>query len=266
MRFDYHMHTPLCQHAKGSPVDYAKAAKASGLKEIGFSDHCPMPTQYDDWRMAPHEFPDYLDLVEEARQAVPELNIRLGLEADYIAGFENHIRELRKQAAFDYFIGSVHYISPDWDLDNPTKLEKWKDQPYEVSWKQYYRCITESAQSGLFDIIGHPDLCKKFCHIPPGDLTPYYLPALEAIADNKLCIEINTSGRHKPIEEAYPSVRFLELAFERDIPIVISSDAHNPEEVGRDFDWAKQFAWDVGYRFVQQFREGKRLPVPLSEF
>ena len=38
---DYHMHTPLCWHAVGEPVDYAAQAVQVGLKEIGFSEHNP---------------------------------------------------------------------------------------------------------------------------------------------------------------------------------------------------------------------------------
>ena len=50
---DYHMHTPLCHHATGEPTDYAAQAECAGLREIGFSDHSPMPRDdFDDWRMA----------------------------------------------------------------------------------------------------------------------------------------------------------------------------------------------------------------------
>ena len=48
---DYHMHTPLCRHARGEPVDYARRALEVGLTEIGFSDHSPMPR--DDFGLAP---------------------------------------------------------------------------------------------------------------------------------------------------------------------------------------------------------------------
>jgi len=49
---DYHMHTPLCHHATGEPVDYARHASELGLTEIGFSDHSPMPRDdFDNWRM-----------------------------------------------------------------------------------------------------------------------------------------------------------------------------------------------------------------------
>ena len=71
MPADYHLHTPLCRHATGWPVDYARRALEQGLPEIGFSDHSPMPQLFDDWRMLDSEFPRYLEAVEEARAACP---------------------------------------------------------------------------------------------------------------------------------------------------------------------------------------------------
>jgi histidinol-phosphatase (PHP family) len=72
MRTDYHMHTPLCGHAVGAPREYVLAAQRAGLDEIGFSDHNPMPTQFDEWRMGPGQLPEYLALVEEARREFPD--------------------------------------------------------------------------------------------------------------------------------------------------------------------------------------------------
>ena len=68
MRTDYHTHTPLCGHAKGAPRDYVLAAQKAGLVEIGFSDHNPMPVQFDDWRMGPGQLQEYVRLVEDARR------------------------------------------------------------------------------------------------------------------------------------------------------------------------------------------------------
>ena len=82
MRFDYHMHTPLCGHAIGHPREYAAEAVRKGIQEIGFSDHNPMSTKFDDWRMNLADFPEYLRLVEEARLEFPQLPIRLGLECE----------------------------------------------------------------------------------------------------------------------------------------------------------------------------------------
>ena len=98
---DYHMHTPLCKHAEGAPVAYARRALSLGLPEIGFSDHSPLPRYYDDWRMLDEEFPTYVGLIEEARQAVPELPIRLGLEVDYFEDGQDWILELSGRVRWD---------------------------------------------------------------------------------------------------------------------------------------------------------------------
>src|SRR5215472_5173039 len=111
---DYHTHTPLCRHASGEPIELAAPAVRSGLQEIGFSDHNPMPDDnFDDWRMKASELELYVSKVEEARRKYPELTIRLALEVDYLPGYESWIKDLAGRYQWDYFIGSVHYVSPD---------------------------------------------------------------------------------------------------------------------------------------------------------
>ena len=81
---DYHTHTPLCRHAEGNPVDYAKRAIEIGLDEIGFSDHSPMNKDgFDEWRMLKSEFPIYLQSIQDAQNELPKIPIKLGLEVDY---------------------------------------------------------------------------------------------------------------------------------------------------------------------------------------
>jgi histidinol-phosphatase (PHP family) len=110
----------------------------------------------------------------------------------------------------------------------------------------------------LFDILGHPDLVKKFAHIPPGDLDRFYEPAIDAIAAAGGVIELNSAGWHKPCAEAYPAPRFLELACSAGIGLVISSDAHAPSEVGREFSRAIDLAKAAGYRETILFDRRER--------
>ena len=120
---DYHMHTPLCRHAAGEPVEYAAKALKAGLPEIGFSDHSPMAKDgFDDWRMLASQLDEYVEKVQTARRTHPALSIKLALEVDFIPGYEDWIRELAAKHPWDYFIGSVHYVSGHWDVDNPYRL------------------------------------------------------------------------------------------------------------------------------------------------
>jgi histidinol-phosphatase (PHP family) len=264
MRTDYHLHTPLCGHATGAPRDYVLAAQRAGLAEIGFSDHNPMPTQFDDWRMAPHQLPEYLALIDEARREFPKYPIRLGLECDFIVGQEAQVNALARSADWDYLIGSVHYITPDWDVDNPKHLKRWGEHPVEEIWQAYFDAYTKMAQSCLFDFLAHPDLVKKFGHRPEGDLSRFYLPTLDAVKEAGVVLEVSTAGLRKDVKEIYPSADFLRAAHSRHIPIVINSDAHAPDEVAHEFDRAYALVRDIGYRQVMRFRNRKAVPVDIA--
>lgn len=263
MPADLHIHTPLCLHAVGAPCEYARVAVERGLPEIGFADHNPMPEYFDDWRMQLEDLPAYFESVQKAREEFPQLPIRLGLEVDFIAGQESWIERLAGMADWDYFIGSVHYIAPGWDVDNPKLISRFEEHPVEEIWDLYWRAYDQCIRSGLFDFVGHPDLVKKFGHRPSGDLRRYYEPAVQALLDSKMAFEINTAGLRKPAAELYPARGFLEVAREAGIPLLINSDSHAPEEVGMDFDKAQALAIECGYRELVRFEKRKRINYAL---
>ncbi len=256
---DYHLHTPLCRHANGEPSDYARRAVAIGLTEIGFSDHSPMrQDDFDDWRMLAGELDQYVEKVHKAQRDFPQLTIRLALEVDYLPGQEDWIRELTARHPWDYFIGSVHYVSDSWAVDNPNKLSEWKNRdPWEV-WSVYFERLTKAAETGFFEIIGHADLPKKFGHKPSQDCTPLYEKFLDAAKKHNCAIELNTAGLRKDCKEIYPSREILQLAFQKGVPITFGSDAHAPEEVGANFAEAIQLAHEVGYRECCRFEQRKQ--------
>ncbi|MBK1883307.1 histidinol-phosphatase HisJ family protein [Luteolibacter pohnpeiensis] len=259
MPADYHTHTPLCRHAEGEPEAYIDAAIAAGLTEYGISDHAPMlPEPFDDWRMFEAELPEYYNWIERARaRAVGRLEVRAGLECDWLPGCEKWIQNLSERYAWDYLIGSVHYLG-GWDFDNPKWLGRWAESDVEHVWAEYWKSYAAMAESGSFDILGHPDLVKKFAYRPTGDLDRFYEPVIDAIATSGAVIELNTAGWHKPCEEAYPAPRFLELARSAGIGLVISSDAHTPGDVARDFPAAIQLAKAAGYTETVLFHQRRR--------
>jgi histidinol-phosphatase (PHP family) len=258
---DYHLHTPLCHHAVGHPREYVAQAQKRGLHEIGFADHNPMPTLYDNWRMSRDELPRYLELVADARET--GFPVRLGLECDYISGYEGWIEELSGCCAWDYLIGSVHYLGQGWEVDNPKLVHKFEevpvDQIWELYWTSYLRCI----RSGLFDFVAHPDLPKKFGHRPKADPRPAYEKVIQALGDHNVAFELNTAGWRKEVREQYPAFEFLRLAGSAGVPVLVNSDAHAPEEVGANFAEACQLLRDAGYQEVVTFQGRRRLSAPL---
>jgi histidinol-phosphatase (PHP family) len=260
---DYHVHTPLCHHATGWPVEFAERAEALGLGEIGFSDHSPMPTHFDDWRMPREDLPRYFAEVEKARAQFPRLTIRLGLEVDFLDGCEAWTEELRSLADWDYFIGSVHYLPDGLEVDNPKYVSRYRDGDVEEIWATYWKTYERAIRSGLFDFMGHPDLPKKFGFRPAGDLRRFYEPAIAALAETKTPFEINTAGWRKDCREQYPARKFLELAQAANVPLLINSDAHSVEELGAGFADAAALAKSVGYTQAGRFARRQLSFVPL---
>jgi histidinol-phosphatase (PHP family) len=261
---DYHMHTPLCRHAVGEPDQYAARAVELGLAEIGFSDHSPMlHDDFDDWRMRLDQLDAYVAQVTRARSAQPALAIRLALEVDYLPGQEEWVRHLASRHPWDYFIGSVHYVENDWDLDNPNKIARWHERDPDEVWQVYFERLTCAAESRLFDILGHLDLCKKFCFRPRADMLPTVQRFLDSAARHGVAIEVNTAGLRKDCREIYPSADILLAARERHVPITFGSDAHAPGEVGHAFAQAIALARRCGYTHWLSFRRHAAQPVPL---
>jgi histidinol-phosphatase (PHP family) len=278
MSADYHTHTPLCLHAEGTPEQYIDAAIAAGLSEYGISCHAPLQKPdgsepYDDWRMTSSQIPEYIEWINAAKDyAGNKITIRSGLECDWLPGCESWTQHLRSLHDWDYLIGSVHYLSENtnnepWGFDNPKWIGKWaqsqKDGDIDQAWDLYWKTYTKMADSGLYDILAHPDLIKKFGYKPSGDLTRYYEPAIDAIATAGSIIEINTAGLHKPCAEVYPDSTFLELARDAGIDLIISSDAHHPSEVARDRKTATEIAKAVGYTHTTLINQGQRSYVAL---
>lgn len=261
---DYHMHTPLCRHATGAPREYAARAVALGLPEIGFSDHSPMPRDdFDDWRMRLDQLEAYVESVRAAQRDFPQLPIRLALEVDYLPGDEDWIRDLAARHPWDYLLGSVHYLSGGWDVDSPFKLEEWRRRDVWEVWNEYFDRLAQAAACGLFEIIGHADLPKKFNFRPARDCAPLYERFLQAAARSGVAIELNTAGLRKDCREIYPCPALLRRACALGVPITFGSDAHAPGEVGADFAAAVDLARACGYTRAVRFTRRERRSVAV---
>ena len=256
-RTDYHTHTPLCRHAYGSAEAFVKQALALGLSTYGIADHAPMPKEmepYDDWRMLCAELPLYADWIEQARaMAGNRLQILTGLECDWVPGISPWIKQLRSEARCDYLIGSVHYLPRLGAVDDVLYAEKNITGSTEEDWYLYWQAIVEMVKSGLFDIAGHIDLVKIWGRKPQGNLMSYYTPALDALQESRMAVEINTAGWHKHCAEQYPAIPLLQELLKRRIPIVINSDAHYPEHVSRGWEQGIALLRELTDNSLQQF-------------
>lgn len=257
IKYDYHMHTPLCGHAEGTPEEYVQHAIKMGLTEIGFSDHAPfVKGPLPGVCMNEDQLPTYIDMIDDVRKKYKDqISIKIALEADYIPGYEENTLAIIQSFNYDYIIGSVHFIG-DWAFDDPGDVASWSNQDINQVYRDYYSLVRQSAESGLFDIIGHCDLVKKFGHRPTEDMTEEIIKTAETFARTSMAIEINTAGLRKKVNEMYPAIDALRIYREHNIPLTFGSDAHQPHEVGQDFNQALDLAKKAGYTEHVIFNQG----------
>ena len=246
---------------------YRQAAAQAGIEELGVSEHVHRFEQslaiwdHPFWREAAVDDVDaYCAFVRE------ETDLRLGLEVDFVPGREDRTQTLIEHCELDYVVGSVHFLGDlavDWD-----RFDIWESaRSPEAVWRGYFEALAAAARSGMFDILAHPDLVKMWGSsrpVPEGDVRRYYEPALEAIAETGIAVEVSTAGLRKPVGEIYPAPAFLAGALEAGAPVALSSDAHVPEHIGFGYDRALELLDSLGVRELATFERRERRLEPIG--
>jgi histidinol-phosphatase (PHP family) len=278
MLTDYHVHLRLDdQDATASryftPANverYRELASERGIAELGVSEHIYRFSQaLEVWRHPFWERYAHDDLDEYCGFVREHTDLRLGIEADFVAGREDRIAGMLEGRDFDYVIGSVHFLRDGAvDMDDYSVWDSGRS--VEEIWRRYFQTIGESAASGLFDVLAHPDLVKYWGPerpLPEGDLRRYYELAIEGIAQSGIAVEVSTAGLRKRAGEIYPAPAFLQMCLEAGAPVALSSDAHRPEDVGADYERALELLAQLGVGELCVFeRRGRRMePIGASE-
>ncbi|GBF10628.1 histidinol-phosphatase HisJ [Tepidibacillus sp. HK-1] len=268
MFVDYHTHHERCGHATGVLRDYVEQAIKVGLQQIGLSDHMPiihLPKEkiYPGSAMELDELEEYvkevLDLKAEYQN---QIEIKLGLEGDYIEGYEEQIEKLLSPYPFDYIIGSVHFLG-EWDHSDSRQMEGWRKKPISEIFAEYYQAVQRAAKSGLYDIVGHFDVIKKHGHAPEKDISPIIDETLQVIKASGMAMEVNTSGLFKVVKEVFPAPSIIQKAVDLEIPFTLGSDAHLPEHVHVGVEEGRKLLKEFGVQQIATFTERQRIMVSL---
>jgi histidinol-phosphatase (PHP family) len=275
MLTDYHLHlrpddigATAADHYSAANVDrYRAVAEERGVAELGCAEHVYRFAQalevwqHPLWReSARDDLDEYCGFIRE------ETDLKLGIEADFIVGREDRMATLLESRDWDYVVGSVHFVG-EHAVDHEG-YEVWdhRSQRPDELWRRYFRTLGEAARSGLFDILAHPDLVKMWGPrrpVPEGDLRRFYELALEGIGESQIAIEVSTAGLRKHVQEIYPAPAFLEMCLEAGCPVSLSSDAHVPGDVGRDYEKALELLEQMGVSELAVFDRRSRRMVTI---
>src|SRR5215216_1080764 len=229
---------------------YCEVARERGIIQMGITEH--------------DRYLDEIDLAafQEAREKSRDVELRLGIEIDFVPGKEERMEHDSTALPYDYVIGSVHRVENE-EVDHPDHQEIYDRWDTYDLYEAYYENVRAAALSGRFDVLGHPDLIKIFRRFPDRDVTSMLEETADAAAESGIVVDVNAAGLRKPIGEIYPSRDFLEMFHRRGVPIILSSDAHAPGEVAAGYDRSLELVRDVGYREVVTFKNRERGTLAL---
>ena len=261
-----HTHTLFCD-GKDDVETMCRAAYEKKMCAIGFSAHAPIAKKTGiktDWHLSEDRVDEYVEQVLSAKKNWQgKLEVFLGYEVDYIKGLRTALDADITAVNPDYLIGSVHYIIPPngaelFTVDGPMEeFEKGLNEGFrgdaQALMHCYYDAMAEMTALGGFDILGHADLIKKNC------ITKKYWPAeCEYIRQMEIALtlkeagltaEVNTGGiNRRKINEVYPSLSFLRLLCEHNVPVMITADAHCAEDIDGNYETALKTIKRAGFK------------------
>ena len=282
MRFDYHMHFEYGDYDTTWVEGFFAAAKLHGLDEIGVSEHTHTFPEferlyYDDlildaspvgefqkvWLKTnkfKHTLKDYFDFMAQLRA---NHEVKIGIE---VCNFKDQsaVTELLDAWDFDYRIGSVHFLW-GWGFDASKLIDEWQRHNLRDVWEEYTAQVELMAGSGNYDILGHPFNVRLFRFFPDFDTTPYLERVAVALQKADMVVDVNTGTLYRyPVAEISPYADFMRVAATHDLPIVITSDAHRPEDCGKFYEEASAYVRSFGYKQIARFDKRRRELVDLT--
>jgi histidinol-phosphatase (PHP family) len=264
---DYHVHGNFCGHATGDLEEYVAEALRRRFVEIGFSAHLPKVKDPDPYHaMLEEELPRYVERIRSLQERYRGLlTIKLGIEADYFEGYEAETRRLLDAHPFDYVFGALHFLG-DWHFTSREGLPRYEQEDPDEAFPRYFSLVERLITSGLFDVLAHPDAIRRAGFSPRAPMEEAYRRVARLLRERGMAIEVNTAGIRRRTGSLYPVRRFLEIAAGEGIPVTIGSDAHAPEDVGRDFDEAFRLLRDLGIGEIATYSARRLTRRPLADF
>ena len=264
MNINYHVHTPLCNHATGTMTDYIRHAVRLGLREICFLDHLTLNPADKGLTMVPEEVGLYYHAARHlAHHYRNEISVKIGLEVDFHPDFIEIINNISHTFDFDVIGGSVHYLGQMEIVTRNCEWGRGEGDP-DVIFASYFNLMNRMLDFDFFDVVCHFDLPKKFCRFPQKSFEATIDGLLVRIREKGLALEVNTSGYGHPVNELYPSLAILKKCLALGIPVTLGSDAHRPDQLVTHYDKAGALLTAAGFTHLSTFSRRRHGRIPIN--
>lgn len=245
---DGHIHIEYGDYTLEWIRQFVDRAVETGLSEIRLLEHnymfpefspmykeaCAKSDFINDWfqrKAAYKNYDEYLRLIDKVRHEKFPVKIKFGLEVCYFKEFEDLIVKQTKDKGFDFLLGSMHFVD-GFGFDH--KAELWEGVDVDKTYQRYFEDSVLLAKSKIFDGIGHPDTIGLFGHRPSFSLTEYYEQLASALADSNMYADQNSGAERRCPTTANLGMdkELIKILHNHNVPIITSSDAHKPSDVG----------------------------------
>jgi histidinol-phosphatase (PHP family) len=269
---DYHIHESYSSDAPlATPEKYIKVAERRGINELCFTTHLILTGPDIKHGISPEKLSFYIKDIDTAKENT-DVTLRTGLEIDWFPEVEKEIEFILDEYDIDYALGSLHYVR-GIDIGSRRQAPSFflgKDLVDALD--IYFGEMGKAAESGLFDVIAHPDYFRKYLgltHEMPVSFEEYgsrVLDTFDIFNSNNVGFGVNSSGYRHGIKDVYPIKGFLSAALKAGIETVtVGSDCHTISDLGRNTLRAAKRLQREGYTHLSVFNKRKVKRVQLTD-
>lgn len=269
IKFNFHQHS-IFSDGKAEPREYVKQAMELGFEALGFSEHSPLPFDTP-FSLKKDNIDKYVEEIDKLKERYAgQLAVYRALELDYIPTFSENFDEWKAACKVDYSIGGIHLVKPGnsdelWFTDGPDRsvydrgVEELFGNDIKKAVKTYYRQMNSMVESQQFDVVAHIDKItmhnqNRFFTEDEKWYRRLVSETLTLIKEKDLIVEINTRGLYKKrSDKLFPDNETLRQVVEMKIPVIVSSDAHQPGEINLFLDYAAEKLKQAGGNHVLFF-------------
>lgn len=239
-KYIFHVHSFRCGHAAMvEDEEYVKRAIELGAKQIIFTDHVPFPGDEFMYRMPYSQLEEYLSTLTTLKEKYKdEIEINIGLEAEYFPSFHDYLEELSNRDEIEILINGQHFFE---DENGVFSKDLTSEEKNKLESEKCMRNMYQAIESELFQVIAHPDRCYKREKEWSKELETYSKELIDLANKHDIILEKNIQSM---IRKYNYWDEFWELVPEA-TKIVIGSDAHHLDEMhvidkdAVDFDISK---------------------------
>lgn len=255
-RANYHIHTYMSD-GSSEPIIYVEKAVEAGLTEIGFTDHLVV---LDDVNIGLgslriEELDLYFETICALKESSKNVAIKCGLEVDYTPRGIKRVEEILESYddCLDYTLIGVHIVD-GFVFDAPESIQIWRiltQEKIDKLYRRYYELLLEGVETGIFTVVAHLDIVKKFGFKSSQEPLKLVESILESVKRLGMAVEVNSAGLRHPIQELYPSSNIVDMLVDFQVPVTMATDAHKPEDIS------------AGLELIIELIKAKNLPLAI---